>query len=55
MLLEEQFGQILALFSENSKGITDLKLSMSEIRVVMEEIKAWEPEIDHHVTDLRRR
>ena len=55
MLLEEQFGQILALFSENSKGITDLKLSMSEIQVAKEEIEAWKTEVDHRITDLRRR
>lgn len=48
---KELFGQILALLSENSKGILELKSSMSEIRLVKEEIEAWKPEVDHRVAD----
>ena len=51
---EEQFGQILALLSENSKGISELKHSMSEIRLAKEEIEAWKPEVNLRVTDLEK-
>jgi len=37
---EEQFGQILDLFSENSKGISELESSMSKIQAAKEEIEA---------------
>jgi hypothetical protein len=51
---EEQFGKILALLGENSKGITELKQTMSEIRLAKEEIEAWRPEVDTRVTDLEK-
>jgi len=35
---EEQLGKILALLSENSKGINDLKTSMSEMCTLRMEI-----------------
>jgi hypothetical protein len=35
---EEQLGQILALLSENSKGINKLKTSMTEMQTLRMEI-----------------
>lgn len=49
---EEQFGQILALLGENSKGICELKQSVSEMSFVKAEFDAWKPEVDHRVTEL---
>jgi hypothetical protein len=51
---EEQFGKILALLGENSKGISELKQTMFEIRLAKEEIEAWRPEVDTRVTDLEK-
>lgn len=51
---EEQFGHILALLSQNSKGITELKLSMSEMKAAKEDLDAWKPEVDHRVADLEQ-
>jgi hypothetical protein len=36
---EEQFEQILALLSENSKGITKLKQTMSELKTAKAELE----------------
>jgi hypothetical protein len=49
---EEQLGQILALLSENTKGINDLKSSMSEMRSLKTEILTWKPEVDNRVHEL---
>jgi len=54
LLPEEQFGQILALLGENSKGIAELKSSMLEIRSAKEEIESWKPVVDHRVADLEK-
>lgn len=48
----EKFGQILALLSENSKGILELKAMMTEIKLAKEEIEAWKPEVDSRMADL---
>lgn len=50
--LEEQFGQNLALLSENSKGITELKYSMEEMKQAKSNFQTWKPEVDHRVADL---
>jgi hypothetical protein len=49
---EEQLGQILALLSENSKGINDLKHSMMEMRTLRTEILTWKPDVDHRIHEL---
>jgi hypothetical protein len=49
---EEQLGQILALLSENTKGINDLKSSMSEMRSLKTEILTRKPEVDNRVHEL---
>lgn len=49
---EEQLGQILALLGENSKGINELKNSMTEMRALRTEINAWKPEVDNCIHDL---
>lgn len=49
---EEQFGQILTLLGENSKGITELKQSMSELKTAKESFNSWKPKVDHRVADL---
>jgi hypothetical protein len=38
---EEQLGQILAILSENSKGINDLKASMTEMHSLRTDILNW--------------
>jgi hypothetical protein len=61
-LPEEQFGQILALLGENSKGILELKSFMVEMRALRSDINTWKPQVDsgvneleHAVTDLGER
>ena len=49
---EEQFGQILALLGANSKRITELKTSMSEMRALRSEFNVWKPQMDSHVDEL---
>lgn len=49
---EEQFGQILALSGQNSKGITELKTSMSEMRALRSELNVWKPQMDNRVEEL---
>jgi hypothetical protein len=49
---EEQLGQILALLGENSKGINELKSSMSEMRTLRTKILTWKPEVNNHVHEL---
>jgi hypothetical protein len=49
---EEQLGQILALLGENSKGINELKSSMTEMRALKTNLLLWKPEVDHHVHEL---
>ncbi|XP_066396222.1 glutamate receptor 2.8-like [Miscanthus floridulus] len=50
--LEEQLGEILALLSKNSKGINELKSSMSEMRTLRTEILTWKLEGDNCVHEL---
>lgn len=52
MTQEEQFGQILTLLSQNSKGISELKSSMNEMTKAKEEIEAWKPEVDNRMAIL---
>jgi hypothetical protein len=40
------------LLGENSKGINELKSSMSEMRALRSEINVWKPEVDNHVHEL---
>jgi hypothetical protein len=49
---EEQLSQILALLSENSKGINEVKSSMSEMRTLRTEILTWKSNVDHRVHEL---
>ena len=49
---EEQYGQILALLSQNSKGIEELRSSMVEMRALRTNINSWKPIVDSRVTDL---
>ena len=49
---EEQFGHILSLLDENSKGITELKHSMEEMKLAKTDFEAWKPEVNHRVADL---
>jgi hypothetical protein len=49
---KEQLSQILALLGENSKGINELKSSMSEMRALRSEINVWKPEVDNRVHEL---
>ena len=42
-------GQILAVLSENSKGINELKSSMSQMRTLKTELMTWKPEVDNRV------
>ncbi|CAD6268511.1 unnamed protein product [Miscanthus lutarioriparius] len=49
---KEQLGQILAFLSENSKGINELKTSMSEMRTLHSEILQWKPDVDHRIHEL---
>jgi hypothetical protein len=49
---EEQYGQILALLSANSKGITELQTSMTEMRSLRTELNLWKPQIDNRVNEL---
>ncbi|CAD6253442.1 unnamed protein product [Miscanthus lutarioriparius] len=49
---EEQLGQILALLDEKSKGINELKSSMSEMRALKTEIATWKPQVDNRVNEL---
>ena len=49
---EQQLGRILALLSENSKGINELKTSMSEMRTLHMEIHTWKPDVDNRVHEL---
>jgi hypothetical protein len=50
---EEQLGQILALVGKNSKGINELKSSMSEMRTLRTEILIWKPEVNNRVHELQ--
>jgi len=45
-------GQILAILSENSKGINELKTSMSEMRTLHSEVLHWKPDVDHNIHAL---
>jgi hypothetical protein len=49
---EEQFGQILALLGENSKGIQELRTSMVEMRALRTDINTWKPLVDNRVSEL---
>lgn len=49
---EKQLDQILALLDENSKGINELKSSMSKMRALRSEINIWKPEVDNRVHKL---
>lgn len=49
---EEQLGQILAVLSENSKGINELKSSMLEMRTLKTELLTWKPEVDNRIHEL---
>ena len=49
---EEQFGQILALLGKNSKGIQELRSSMTEIRALRTDINIWKPLVDNRVSEL---
>ena len=49
---EEQLGKILALLGENSKGIKELKASMTEMRDLKTELYNWKPVVDQRVHDL---
>jgi hypothetical protein len=52
MTQEEQFGQILALLSQNSKGISELQATMTEMKAAKADLDAWKLEVDHRVADL---
>lgn len=52
MTQEEQFGQIVALLSENSKGIFELQTTMKEMKAAKADVDTWKLEVDHHVVDL---
>jgi hypothetical protein len=49
---EEQLGQILVLLWENSKGINELKSSMTEMRALKMNLLLWKLEVDHRVHEL---
>jgi hypothetical protein len=49
---EEQFGQILALLGENSRGISELKSSIVEMRALRSDINTWKPQVDSRVNEL---
>ena len=49
---EEQLGQILALLGENSKGINELKSSMTEMTAMKTDLLLWKPEVDNRVHEL---
>jgi len=49
---EEQYGQILALLGQNSKGIEEWHSSMVEMRALRTNINSWKPIVDSRVTDL---
>ena len=49
---KEQFGQVLSLLDENSKGITEPKHSMEEMKLAKADFEAWKPEVKHRVADL---
>jgi hypothetical protein len=52
MTQEEQFGQILTLLSQNSKRITDLQATITEMKVAKADLDAWKPEVNHRMADL---
>jgi len=49
---EEQLGQIQALLGENSKGINELKSSMTEMTAMKTDLLLWKPEVDNRVHEL---
>ena len=49
---EEQLGQIVALLGENSKGINELKSSMTEMTAMKTDLLLWKPEVDNRVHKL---
>ena len=50
---EEQLGQILALLGENSKGINELKSSMTEMTAMKTDLLLWKPKVDNRVHELK--
>ena len=44
---EKLLGQILALLGENSKGINELKSSMTEMTAMKTDLLLWKPEVDN--------
>jgi hypothetical protein len=46
---EEQYGQIIAMLSENSKGMNEVR---AEMRSMKTELLTWKPEVDNRVHEL---
>lgn len=50
---EEQLGQILALLTQNSKGIADPQQSMEQVKSAKVDFELWKLEVNTRVVDLK--
>jgi hypothetical protein len=46
---EEQYGQIIAMLSENSKGMNEVR---AEMRSMKTELLTWKPKVDNRVHEM---